>query len=512
MLTITRADILEKLNYTPTEAQRGILDDESRFQLVAGGYRGGKSQTAATKGVLATLEYIALYRSAAAGQVAWLVGEDYERTRAEFNYIADMLKMVYPAVWSSPRRVDPGEIRLPVAKDSDPEKAQGVFTIKTKSANDPHTLGMEAPVWIIVCEAAHVSVDVYERLVSRTSEARQRFPEFGWLHMEGTFEGSLGWYPALWTKWQTPAVQAQLNCKSFSLPSQSNTVLYPGGATDPEILQLKASMPENAFAERHMGIPVPPSGRVHAAFDSSVHVKDVRYDPDLPVYIGIDPGYSGQPSTYAVEIAQLVPIGESGFQQWRVFDEIAVNKFSQPGFTAHDVVTQAMQRPWWKNEMKHAVIDIAGRQHNATSENSNVEIWRKMSGMILFDQPVEIKGGIDRFDMCLKQDPVSGEPGIVISQRCQLLLSELGAAPHPFDGQVHVYSWHMDRDGEVSGRVPRDAYCDGIKAMTYLMVNTQGYAYDNQRRTKITVKSPRRGRSTVHDRIRRRRRETVRIG
>ncbi len=500
--TLTTEDLLRAFNYTPTEAQAEILEDTHRFQLVAGGFRGGKSQTAGMKGALETLKFFALYPGQAGNQVAWLVAEDYERTRAEFNYIRDLLIQTGADVKAT-LRVDPGEIKVTA-----PEK--GIFTIKTKSASDPRALGMEAPVWIIVCEAAHVSVDIYERLVSRTSEARQRFPEFGWLHMEGTFEGSLGWYPSLWQKWQTPAVQASFDARSFSLPSHSNTVIYPGGINDPEIQRLKASMPEDAFAERHLGVPVPPSGRVHTAFDPAIHVREVKYDPDLPVYLGIDPGYSGQPSTYAVEVAQLVPIGESGFKQWRIFDEIAVNKFSQPGFTAQDVCLQAMQRPWWKNEMKHAVMDIAGRQHNATSENSNQEIWRKTTGLVLFDQRVPVKAGIDRFDLALKADPVSGEPGILFSPRASLVVSELGGAPNPFDGETHVYQWQTNREGDVTGKVPKDAYCDGIKALTYLMVNVQGFAYDNGNRTKIGVISRRRNRRARTPR--KRRRETVRIG
>lgn len=494
---ITRADIFSALSYTPNPAQLAILDDQRSTQLVAGGYRGGKSRTASMKALLATLEFIARYRERAAGQVAWLVAADYEATRAEFMHpdgsLAVDLQKLWPGV-SYTSRIDPGEIRIPVPSD-DGSGSAGHFTIRTKSAFDPTSLGMESPVWVILCEAARVSHDVYLRLLSRCSEARRRFPGFGWLHMEGTFEGSLGWYAALWTRWQSAAIQEREDARSFSLPSHSNTALFPGGETDPQIVALKRALPESKFLERHMGVPVPPSGRVHVAFDTSVHVRNTVYDPEKPVYLGIDPGYSGQPSTYAVEVCQVEKF-ENGQWQWQVIDEIAVNKQAMPGFTVADVCELAMSRPWWQNPLKTGVIDVAGTAH-AGAQESNAEVLRRLTGLTLRHEKVRILPGIDRFDTCLKVDDQTVEPGLVIDPSCELLISELGGGPNPFDGQAHIYRWATDRSCDVIGRVPRDEYCDGIKALTYLFVNTMGYATrsgrDSGATERIRVKSRRRG-------------------
>lgn len=501
-MKLTREAIFDILNYSPTDAQKEILDDRHLTQLVAGGYRGGKSRTASMKGLLATLEFVSRYRARAAGQVAWLVAADYEATRAEFMHpdgsLGRDLERLWPGVTFS-SRIDPGEIRIPVPGPVGPggKKRGGFFTIRTKSAFDPTSLGMESPVWIILCEAARVSQDVYHRLLSRCSEARKRFPGFGWLHMEGTFEGSLGWYATLWTRWQSSAIQESENARSFSLPSYSNTVLFPGGADDPQIAALRRTLPEAKFMERHMGVPVPPSGRVHGSFSNDLHVRKLRYDPELPVYIGIDPGYSGQPSTYAVEVCQLRKF-ENGHRQWQVIDEIAVNRYAMPGFTVADVCDLAMSRQWWQNPQKFGVIDIAGTAH-AGAQESNAEVWRRRTGFVLQHEKVSILPGIDRFDSCLKVDEGLGEPGLVIDPDCELLISELGGGPNPFDGQSHVYRWNTDRSGDVVGRVPRDEYCDGIKALTYLFVNVMGYAGHRLRGStggdRIAVKSRRRGRS-----------------
>ncbi len=497
-MTLTRSAIFDILGYSPTPAQQEILDDRHLTQLVAGGYRGGKSRTASMKALLSTLEFVSRYRKRAAGQVAWLVAADYEATRAEFMHpdgsLSRDLERLWPNVTFS-SRLDPGEIRVPVPS-VDGQTSDGVFTVRTKSAFDPTSLGMESPVWIVLCEAARVSQDVYHRLLSRCSEARRRFPGFGWLHMEGTFEGSLGWYATLWTRWQAAATQESEDARSFSLPSHSNTTLFPGGIDDPEIAALRKTLPEAKFMERHMGVPVPPSGRVHGAFSSGLHVRSVHYDSEQPVYIGIDPGYSGQPSTYAVEVCQLRKF-ESGHWQWQVIDEIAVNRHAMPGFTVADVCDMAVRRPWWRNPQKTGVIDVAGAAH-AGAQESNAEVWRRRTGLVLQHEKVSILPGIDRFDSCLKVDEHLGEPGLVIDPACELLISELGGGPNPFDGQSHVYRWNTDRTGDVVGRVPRDEYCDGIKALTYLFVNVMGYAGSRRpgldRPARISVKSRRRGR------------------
>lgn len=478
---LTRDDLWQSWHYTPTDAQRQILDDPQKDKLVAGGWRGGKSQTASVFAATTTLAFIGRYGQQAAGHVAWFVANNYELTRAEYNYTSDLLR-------NSPigqglrqmQRVDPGEIRCPVP-------GGGTFTIKTKSASDPQTLAMEAPIFVVVCEAAQVSVDTFENLRGRVVEARQKFPDFGQLFLEGTFEGSLGWYASLWQKWQSPAVQSY-GQKSYSLPTHTNTTLFPGGENDPKYLKLRSDTPESLFSEKYLGVPVPPSGRVHAAFDPAVHIRECDYDPNLPVYIGIDPGYSGQPSTYAVEAAQLVPVGETGFHQWRIFDEIAMNKFDKPGFSAQDVVYAALQRPWWKNEMKHGVIDVAGTQHNATNPDSNAEIWRKTAGIVLHYSPQQIKNQIDRVDLCLKTDQITGEPGLLIDPKCRLIVSEFGGGPNPHDGQTHVYSWPTSRQNEIIGKVPKDQYCDGIKAFAYLALNVQGPVFDGATRGTIRVK------------------------
>lgn len=466
--------------FIPTQRQLEILEDDHLEKLVSGGYRGAKSRTGSMAMFLLTMQFFADYGERAAGQVAWLVGADYERTRAEFDHPEGSLAedfMRFPFFKEKTKRIDPGQIELmvPIEDEKGQRAAPRPFVIKTKSATDETSLGMESPIWILVCEAAHVSHDVYLRLRSRVSEARARFPGYGVLFMEGTMENSLGWYPSLYTLWQSESLRETANVISFNLPSESNTFLYPGGAADPGILELKASLPADVFLERHMGVPSPPRGRVHPDFSTALHVRKVVYDASEPVYLGIDPGYSGQPSHYAVEAAQRI----NG--QWRVFWE-----FWKAGYTAEQVCEVVTAQPFWKNPLKVGVIDTAGATHAGAME-SNAEIWMKKTGLVLQHQKVNVLPGIDKFNSVLKANPLTGEPRLIIDPSCQGVISELGGCLPPdasereagemvMTRQMRVYSWQKDHEGGVIGKVPRDQYNDGIKALTYLFVGQEGYA------------------------------------
>ena len=470
----------------PGPSHEQFMFDNAQALLASGGERGSKSHTSAMKCVLVTLDFIARHPEAASGGIAWLVAESYELTRPEFEYIAEWLMTLIPGTKPT-NMIDPGNIEVPVPGRKLP------FVIKTKSASDPKNLRAEAPVWTMLCEAALVRQDVFFRLLGRSAQIRAQFPGFGQLIMSGTFENSLGWYPTLWTKWQSEAAQKEDHARSHSFPSHENRFIYPGGLDNPELLRAKAMLPEDIWKERHLAIPAPPSGRVFGSFDVTKHVTNVKYDSNLPIYLGVDPGYSGRSSTYAVEVAQKhILETEFGDQdQWHIIDEIAINKISTPGFTVRDITEMVKNKYWFANEEVIGVIDVGGTQHNNAQE-SNVEVWQKQLGMYLSYQKVDILPGIDRMKTMLTVNPASHEPNMLISPKCRLLISEFGGAPNPFDGQTHVYSYKTDTTGNLVSAKPHDDYCDGIKALTYLFVNKLGYATGRGLRQNIGVRRRRR--------------------
>jgi len=424
--------LFSKLDFNPTEKQIPILESRKRFILVAGGEQAGKSMVASKYLVSRFLETDepGLY---------WLVAADYERTKAEFEYLIQDFATLGILVEAS-KRVDPGRIVL----------ADGT-RIETKSAKDPRTLAMRAPNGIIGCEASQLDLDSFHRMRGRCA------PKRGWLFLAGTFEGSLGWYPQLFQTWQHPTEDEQ----SFSLPSYSNNHLYPGGKSDPEILRLKSMASDDFFMERIEGIPSPPQGLVFGEFRADLHITpDAEWSVGDPVQLWIDPGYAG---AYAVEVVQEI----NG--QVNVIDEIY-----EQGLITSEIIQIAQSRPWWK-DVVGGVIDIAGYQHQAMS--APAEIWLQETGVYLAAQKIRINEGSERLKSFLKPDPISNAPKIVFNPTCKGILSEFGAIPSPMDGQTHAYRWRMDRDGNIVGDTPEDKNNHGVKAVVYGLVDKFGYGH-----------------------------------
>ncbi len=366
----------------------------------------------------------------------WLVGSSYGETQREFSYLAEWFGALGLLVEAT-KRVDPGHILL----------VDGT-RIETKSALDNRTLSKEAPDGIIGCEASQLDVATFNRMRGRVT------PRKGWLVLAGTFESSVGWYPQLYTAWQS----GRDDRRSFSLPSWTNRILYPGGRDDPELLALQADSTDEFYVERIGGEPVPPRGLVIPEIRPDIHIGEFSYIPNLPVRLAIDPGYAG---AYAVEVLQYV----NG-------QEVIVDEIYERGLVTEEIIEIAQSRLWWPG-VDGGVIDVAGYQHQAMP--APAELWLDKAGVFLSATQVPINDGTERFRSFLKVSPTSQEPKLVIGSHCTGILSELGVTPNPFDGQTRAYRWKTDREGNVMGPVPEDRYNHGIKAVVYYLVDKYGY-------------------------------------
>jgi len=436
------SDLFKRVGFEPTPEQSAILASNKRFNLVAGGEQSGKSRCAAAYllGHVFDPEETGLY---------WLVGADYAETEREFHYLVDDFQAL-GLLRHATKRVDPGQILL----------ADGT-RIVTKSAKDNRRLAREAPDGIIGCEASQLDVSTFERMRGRVA------PKEAWLFLSGTFERTqMPWYTALWKAWQSGADDRQ----SWSLPSWTNFHLYPGGKEDPEILKLERESSDEFFMERIAGIPVTPKGIVFGEFRPDLHIRDVAYEKGEPVYLWVDPGGSGATtgaSAYAVEAVQIID------DRPQVFDEIY-----EQGLVTQDIITIIQSRPWAK-DIRYGVADVYAYQHHGQSPIA--EQWQAPPpdglGLYMASNRIKIPDGIERLKTFLKVNPLTNEPGILFSPRARGILSEFGAAPYPFgSGETRPYSWKVDRDGNIVGKVPEDAYCDGVKAVWYGLFEKYGAA------------------------------------
>ena len=73
--------LFDKVEFEPTPLQRGILECRKRYVLVSGGEQAGKS-------MVASKYLLSRFMDTEGPGLYWLVAADYERTRAEFDYLS----------------------------------------------------------------------------------------------------------------------------------------------------------------------------------------------------------------------------------------------------------------------------------------------------------------------------------------------------------------------------------------------------------------------------------------
>lgn len=209
---------------------------DAREVLITGGYRSGKSTRGAFKALCKLLN--------PATRLMWFIGPEYFQAQEEFRYVLEwclQLGLVKPGNYATPA----DGIRW--------LKTVTGCTLQTRSAAHAERLASVAPNFILLCEPGQMSSEVYETALARLAEKR------GDLWMVGTLEDSTTktrwqWYEDLAVEWANNTDKDSE--RSFTLPTWSNTTLYPDGPNDPEMMRLKAKLPEYTWNRRYMGIPM----------------------------------------------------------------------------------------------------------------------------------------------------------------------------------------------------------------------------------------------------------------
>lgn len=408
----------DAVGYAPNPLALDVHTCSNRVVMVAGGERAGKSRSAAAE---------AFPHCLMPDSLGWIVGPTYELARQEFNYIlGDLGKLGMVQDASTPAH---GAMSLTTRTGG---------KVVTRSADDPVKLASVAPDWVLMCEAAQCSYETYLRLRGRVAEKR------GWLWISGTFEGSLGWYPELWSRWQADNVE---NARSYSLPTWSNTQLFPAGREDAEIIALEKAYPADVFQERFGAIPCPPSNLVLKEFSHTEHIRTAPYWSkdrawvDKPVELWIDPGGAGHYAVLAVQV--------NGYEVQQI-DEVCVEYG-----VAEEIIGVCQARPWWAL-VKSGVMDIAGQSKDG--RESHADIWKRVARIPIGAKRVGVDEGIQRHRTFLR-DSITGLPNLYHDPRCTYTIREYGLYKRNADtGKI------IDRDNHA------------MKAIAYGLVYNFGIA------------------------------------
>ncbi len=403
--------------------------DRPRVVQVIGGERAGKSQWTAHE-VTALLPWCDL---------VYLAGDNYANTEREFEYIEDNLRRLNVLA----------AVRKPQAGQWDMTCATGarIATLSFERGADALIATGQAPDLVVLCEAGLLDEDHFLAAFARVAERR------GAVILSGTLKRARPWYVALYRQLQSS--DNPYAGRSFALPSWENLSIYPAGRNDPTIKALEAALGDVLFRERIGAEPVPSPLLVFGReFDYAKHVRKVDYDPALPIWIAVDPGYAGAYALLVVQAASAsdVRVIDEFYRQYETWDK-AVDWLRQ-----RDYIRQDGNRI---TNVELAVMDVAGRQHHA--DKSQIEQWRDATGIEFRCEPVSIETGISRLRDFLKS-PFNGQPRITIAPRCEGLLWELA------EGEQYP----RDQAGNPIKERPIDAHNHARKALSYLLVAAFG--------------------------------------
>lgn len=238
----------------------------------------------------------------------------------------------------------PGSYNNPEQGDLHLSLWGGRFQCHAKSEKHPESLVGEGLSGVILAEAAKLKERTWNKLI------RPTLADFnGWSLMTSTPEGK-NWFYEMWKRGQDPT---RPDWNSWRMPSWMNPYVYPGGASDqsiqelrramadggvmdldlykrcmvdPEIAALVGDLTEESFNQEIGALFTEFVGRVFKGFDEELHVGDFTFDRSWKTYGAVDYGFTN-PSVWL--LIQVDPFAE----HVRVIDEVyeaglTINEFA----------------------------------------------------------------------------------------------------------------------------------------------------------------------------------------
>jgi len=373
----TKVEFWRQWGYRPLSHIIEMHKSRATHRILAGGNRGGKTYGAAYE----VAPYLFWYDT-----TGWIVSRTYD--------VADQLRQEIQGILTDKAGLIKGTRATHLSQGEFHWSAKSHLltmwtgsTLALKSAESPDSMHAVPVDYHIIDEAALFPFLYYDtRLVPRLVDSG------GWILGVGTFEFLQGeWFEEYFDIGQGPN---DLDIVSFMLPTPDNFHVYysRGGETPEQVAQMyhtnwrnlvktnpgvdwplvsgvqviiynidlawlekeRKRIDPRTYKARYLAQSVGSQFQVFSAYKVSkfVNAKMAEFDPDLPVYLAIDPG-----STYAVGVIQLksaevtgVPI-RNNLCKYHVclIDEIYV----QQTITTEEIYNKAKEREWFKKLYRH---------------------------------------------------------------------------------------------------------------------------------------------------------------
>jgi len=263
--------VFTQLDYSAhSPEQQEIHDSKARFKILCCGRRYGKT----TFGGLELTT--ALVDPTEAGYY-WIVGPNYVQGEKEFRIVYDNIvrKLKFGGQVKKQYNVLQGNMRI--------EMPWGTI-LEVKSADRKDSLLGEGLKGVVMAEAARHARDTWEQYIRPALT-----DEHGWAIFPSTPRG-YNWFQGLWLMGQVPEIHPEY--QSWRLPSWENPIVFPGGRTDPEILEIELNTSAQFFAQEYAAEFTAFAGKIYAEFDPKIHVKPIEHTPLYQNFWAFDYGWN----------------------------------------------------------------------------------------------------------------------------------------------------------------------------------------------------------------------------
>jgi hypothetical protein len=273
---LSKADYFAAVGYSPHDAQWIVHDSTARFRVLSNGRRWGKTYMGGYE--YAPHAYVPCPITGKA-QIGWVVGPQYDDAEREFGIIYDTLKKQ-------------GVERESIKFLNNPEsgslhiKTNWGFELLGKSAAYPERLVGEGLNFVLMVEAGRHKRKTWTQYIRPTLSDRLGEAFFTGVP-EGRSEHSL-----LYALWQRGQSSRYPGWASWRMPSWTNLIAFPGGRRDPEILDAESDLTTDEFNRQYGAMFVDKVGAVMQDWDDDVHLADLEYRHDWPLYAAVDYGFT----------------------------------------------------------------------------------------------------------------------------------------------------------------------------------------------------------------------------
>jgi terminase large subunit-like protein len=375
------------ISYFPHQGQRRFHSSRARFKVMDCGRRWGKS----TSGPHDMVPEMMLKKPV----LGWIVAPTYDLGEKEFrvfwNLLIDVLKVPLDRskTFNSLRTKD---FRITTAWGS---------SVEVRSAEHPESLVGEGLDFVIMAEAAKLKLSHWEKYIRPTLSDKRGRAVF-----VSTPEG-FNWFYDLYQRGQAGQRpdSDHPDWWSYKSPTWENTIVFPGGRQDPEILEVENTLAPEVFQQEYGAEFTSFAGRIYSEFDDGYHVRQFDFHPEWQTYLAFDFGLR---NPFVCLTIQVSPMDEIF-----VWDEYYERNITTPEHARR-----------LKGIIKYRVdggyYDPAGPEEAQTLMNSFHETREYHSPYLrdvqLAPAPNDWKPGVERVKEWLKLRPVVNDIGYETSQ------------------------------------------------------------------------------------------------